>query len=130
MEDGAPEDLADFDAWYIAAFPRLAAALYLVGGDWGLAEDAANEACMRAVTHWHSQRKRHGGRSLRVNGPERRQLPHQLKTTRTSRRLNASMLFSYCGTFQRDSETLWCCTTCWICRRKKSHDGYGSPGRR
>jgi RNA polymerase sigma-70 factor (ECF subfamily) len=57
MEDGAPEDLADFDAWYIGAFPRLAAALYLVGGDWGLAEDAANEACMRAVTHWHSQRK-------------------------------------------------------------------------
>jgi RNA polymerase sigma-70 factor (ECF subfamily) len=58
MEDAASEDLLDFDTWYISAFPRLVGALYLVGGDWSSAEDAANEACVRVAVRWSSSRQK------------------------------------------------------------------------
>jgi RNA polymerase sigma-70 factor (ECF subfamily) len=44
---------ADFGEWYAAAYPRLAAALTLIGHDRELARDAAAEACARALERWN-----------------------------------------------------------------------------
>ena len=45
-------DPPDFDTWYSAVYPRLAAALTMVGHDRELARDAAAEACARALERW------------------------------------------------------------------------------
>ena len=50
-EPTGPES-ADFGAWYGAVYPRLAAALTVVGRDRELARDAAAEACARALERW------------------------------------------------------------------------------
>lgn len=46
----------DFDAFYSARFPSLVYALYLACGDWGRAEDAAQEAFVRAWHRWRLMR--------------------------------------------------------------------------
>jgi RNA polymerase sigma factor (sigma-70 family) len=43
---------ADFGEWYADAYPRLVAALTLIGHDRELARDAAAEACARALERW------------------------------------------------------------------------------
>ena len=42
----------DFGEWYAGAYPRLAAALTLIGPDREMARDAAAEACARALERW------------------------------------------------------------------------------
>jgi RNA polymerase sigma-70 factor, ECF subfamily len=43
----------DFGEWYADAYPRLAAALTVIGPDRELARDAAAEACARALERWN-----------------------------------------------------------------------------
>ena len=45
-------DHTDFESWCLSFSPRLVAALFLVIGDWPLAEEAANEAFARAFLRW------------------------------------------------------------------------------
>ena len=42
----------DFTEWYRLQYPRLVASLLLVAGDLDQAQDAANEACTRALARW------------------------------------------------------------------------------
>lgn len=42
----------DFADWYRVEHPRLVTALLLVAGDLSAAQDAANEACARALARW------------------------------------------------------------------------------
>ncbi len=43
---------ADFDGWYVQAYPRVRAAVTLALGDADLAEDATAEAFAKALVHW------------------------------------------------------------------------------
>lgn len=43
---------ADFDGWYVQAYPRVRAAVTLAVGDADLAEEATAEAFARALVHW------------------------------------------------------------------------------
>ena len=58
----------DFALWYAEAYPRLAAALTVIGRDRELARDAAAEACARALEQWSRVRKMDapGGWAYRV----------------------------------------------------------------
>jgi RNA polymerase sigma-70 factor (ECF subfamily) len=46
------EQDADFDGWYVQAYPRVRAAVTLAVGDADLAEEATAEAFARALVHW------------------------------------------------------------------------------
>jgi len=46
------DDVADFEAWYRQAHPRLGTSLALVLGDVGLAQESADEAFARALERW------------------------------------------------------------------------------
>jgi RNA polymerase sigma-70 factor (ECF subfamily) len=43
---------AEFEGWYVQAYPRVRAAVTLAVGDPDLAEEATAEAFARAVVHW------------------------------------------------------------------------------
>jgi RNA polymerase sigma-70 factor (ECF subfamily) len=55
LEPNGPEPL-DFGEWYGTVYPRLAAALTVIGRDRELARDAAAEACARALERWERVR--------------------------------------------------------------------------
>ncbi len=46
------DDVPDFEAWYRSVHPRLSTSLTFAFGDVGLAQDAADEACARALERW------------------------------------------------------------------------------
>lgn len=47
---------AEFEGWYVQAYPRVRAAVTLAVGDADLAEEATAEAFARAVVHWSKVR--------------------------------------------------------------------------
>jgi RNA polymerase sigma factor (sigma-70 family) len=52
-----PEPGDGFEAWYLREFPRVRAALTLVVGDGGLAEEATAEAFAKALVRWRQLRQ-------------------------------------------------------------------------
>lgn len=50
------EEDSEFESWYVKAHPRILSALALMTGDLHLAQDAVDEAFVRAYDRWHRVR--------------------------------------------------------------------------
>ena len=73
---------ADFDGWYVQAYPRVRAAVTLALGDADLAEDATAEAFARALVHWSKVRSRDVVARLGLHGRDEPGAVHAAATWR------------------------------------------------